>query len=320
VLWAQILPDGTFSWPRAFGDGYGQNRAMAHEIHSISGRLLRLVRARGAIIDGHELRQLRDGKMLVAAYVPHKEDLRRVGGPKEAAVVSAEVQELDRRGRLLWRWNSRGKLRLGETRLRWWARILANARLRLGGLRTFDPVHINAIEPRGKDEVIISSRHTDAVYGIRRSTGRIAWKLGGRGRASALEVIGDPVKRRFGGQHDVRVADDGTLSVYDNGKLRAYRPRVAFYRLRLGRNEARFVGQLRDPLVRASHCCGSARQLGGGGWLVSWGYNRLVTGFDDEHRIAFRLRLPSPTYRAVPVPPGAVTVGQLDRALARMAG
>ena len=40
-----------------------------------------------------------------------------------------------------------------------------------GRCPTFDPVHINSIEPRGKDEVVISTRHTDAVYGIQRSSG-----------------------------------------------------------------------------------------------------------------------------------------------------
>jgi hypothetical protein len=318
VLWAQVLRDGSVSWARSFGDGYGLRPQMAHEVRTTSGRLLELVRTPGSVIDGHELREIGDGRVLVDSYVPHRADLRGVGGPSRGAVVAAEVQELDRQGRVIWRWSSQGKLRLGETRLRWWARVLANPRRQLGGLRTFDPVHINAIEPRGRNEVIISARHTDAIYGIDRSTGNVAWKLGGRGRAGGLEVIGDPAEKRFGGQHDVRVADDGSLSVYDNGKLRAYRPRVAFYRLEVARNRARFVGQLRDPLVRTSHCCGSARQLPDGGWLVSWGDNPLVTGFDSEHRLAFRLRLPVPTYRAVPVPPGAVSIAELDRSLELM--
>jgi Arylsulfotransferase (ASST) len=318
VLWAQILRDGSIAWARSFGDGYGLRPRMAFEVRTTSGRLLRLVRTRGSIIDGHELRETGDGRFLVDSYVPDTADLRRVGGPRKGAIVAAGVQELDQQGHVEWQWNSRGRVKLGETRLRWWARVLANPRRRLGGLRTFDPVHINAVEPRGRDEVIISARHTDAVYGIDRSSGNIAWKLGGRGRAGGLEVIGDPADKRFGGQHDVRIADDGSLSVYDNGKLRAFRPRVAFYRLELGRNRALFIGQLRDPLVRTSQCCGSARQLSGGGWLVDWGDNPLITGFDSAHRLAFRLRLPVPTFRAIPVPPGAATAADLDRSMERM--
>ena len=317
ALWAQALHDGTIAWARSFGDGYGRDPRMAHEIRSPAGRLLRLVRTRDSIIDGHELRELDDGSFLIDSYVPGKADLRRFGGPARAAVVSAEIEELDPRGHVRWRWRSRQHIGLRETG-RWWRNVLSNAKPGLRALPTFDPVHINSIEPRGEDEVVISTRHTDAVYGIRRSTGEIRWKLGGSKTADSLRVIGDPARKLLGGQHDARIADDGSLSVYDNGKDRPRRPRVVFYRLRLEAGEAAYLGQLNDPAVKASHCCGSARQLADGGWLVSWGDNPLVTAFDDRRRIAFRLRLAASTFRAVPVPDGATTPADLDRGLEAM--
>jgi Arylsulfotransferase (ASST) len=314
ALWAQILSDGTVAWARSFGDGYGLDPRMAHEIRSLAGEPLRLVRTRGPIIDGHELRELDSGNFLVASYVPETADLTRVGGPARAAIVSAEVQELDPAGEVRWRWNSRGHIALAETG-RWWRNVLSNPRRRLQGRQSFDPVHINAIEPREPDEVVISTRHTDAVYGIRRSTGEIAWKLGGSKTADSLQIVGDPARKLFGGQHDVRIAADGSLSIYDNGKDRPRRPRVAFYRLDLRHGRAIYTGQLNDSEITSSHCCGSARQLAGGGWLVSWGDNPLVTGFSPDRQIAFRLKLAASTFRAVPVPRGAVSLGQLDRAL-----
>ncbi len=324
ALWAQVLHDGTISWARSFGDGYGLDPRMAHEIRSPAGELLRLVRTRGPIIDGHELRELGSGNFLVGSYVPETADLRRFCarpprercGPAQAALVSAEVQELDPRGRLLWHWNSRGEIALEETG-RWWRNVLSNPRRRLQRA-AFDPLHINSIEPRGAGEVVISTRHTDAVYGIRRSTGEIRWKLGGSKTADSLRIAGDPARKLLGGQHDARIADDGSLSIYDNGKDRPRRPRVVFYRLDLERGRATYLGQLNDPAVRASHCCGSARQLEDGGWLVSWGDNPLVTAFDRDRRIAFRLRLPASTFRAVPTPAGAVTPAELDQGLEQM--
>jgi arylsulfotransferase ASST len=317
ALWAQILSDGTFSWARSFGDGYGLDPRMAHEIRSPAGELLRLVHAKGSIIDGHEFRELGDGNVLVDAYVPETAALSRVGGPARAAIVSAEVQELDPGGRVRWRWNSRGRISLAETG-RWWQSVLSNPRRRLQGRQAFDPVHINAIEPRGPAEVVISTRHTDAVYGVRRATGEIAWKLGGSRTGKSLRILGDPARKLLGGQHDVRIAADGSLSIYDNGKDRPRRPRVVFYRLEPRQGRARYLGQLNDSEVTASHCCGSARQLPGGGWLVSWGDNPLVTGFNRDGKIAFRLQLASSTFRAVPVPPGAVSLAQLDRGLEAM--
>ncbi|HEU5254281.1 MAG TPA: arylsulfotransferase family protein [Solirubrobacterales bacterium] len=319
ALWAQVLADGTVAWARSFGDGYGLDPRMAHEVRTLNGRLLRLVRTEGSIIDGHEFRELADGNVLVDSYVPETADLRRFGGPKRAAIVSAAVQEIDPDGRAVWRWSSRGHIALSETG-RWWHNVLSNPRRRLQGRQAFDPVHINAIEPRGPNEVVISTRHTDAVYGIRRSSGEIAWKLGGAKTGKSLRIVGDPARKLLGGQHDVRVADDGSLSIYDNGKDRPRRPRVVFYRLETGRGTARYLGQLNDSEVNSSHCCGSARELADGGWLVSWGDNPLVTGFGPDHRIAFRLELAAPTFRAIPVPPGAVTVSRLDRALEAMEG
>jgi hypothetical protein len=196
--------------------------------------------------------------------------------------------------------------------------VLSNAQRGPGGVGTFDPVHINSIEPRGSNEIVISARHTDAVYGIDRSTGEILWKLGGTETADSLRIIGDPAAKLFGGQHDARVSDDGSISVYDNGKDRPRRPRVVSYRLDLDKGTATYLGQLNDQEIKTSHCCGSARPLEGGGWLVSWGDNPLVTGFDSEGRIAFRLKLAASSFRAVPVPEGAVTPAALDRGLEKM--
>ncbi|MBW8060368.1 MAG: hypothetical protein FVQ78_08595 [Solirubrobacterales bacterium] len=318
ALWAQILSDGTVVWARSFGDGYGLDPRMAHEVRSVSGKLVRVVRTKGEIIDGHEFRELENGNVLVDTYAPDtKVNLSRFGGPRSVSAVFAEIQEVDREGRVVWRWNSRGKIGLGETG-RWWRNVLSNGKTSVRGVKTFDPVHINSIDPRGPDEVVMSARHTDAIYGIEHSTGDIRWKLGGTETADSLRIIGDPAVKDFGGQHDVRVGEDGTISVYDNGKDRPRRPRVVSYRLDLDEGTATYLGQLNDPRITTSHCCGSARPLEGDGWLVSWGDNPLVTAFDASGRSAFRLEPAASTFRAVPVPKGATTVAALDRGLERM--
>jgi hypothetical protein len=316
ALWGQIVRDGSVVWARSFGDGYGLDPRMAHEVRTESGKLLRLVKTGGSIVDGHEYRELPNGNVLLDSYVPETADLRRVGGPRRATIVSAEAQEVDPAGKVLWRWNSRGHIALSETG-RWWHSVLHNPRRRLQR-EAFDPVHINSIEPRGRGEVIVSTRHTDAVYGIDRSSGEIRWKLGGSTTGKSLEVVGDPATKLLGGQHDARLDRYGRLTIFDNGKDRPRRPRVVFYKLDLAAGKAIYKGQLNDPEVKRSHCCGSARELPGGGWLVSWGDNKLLTGFDRQGRIAFRLHLPAPTFRAVPVPPRATSVRRLARGMNEM--
>jgi hypothetical protein len=318
ALWAQILADGTVSWARSFGDGYGLDPRMAHEVRSLSGDLEGVVTTEGSITDGHEFRERKNGNVLVDTYAPgHGLDLSRWGGPSDASAVFAEVQEIDPRGRVVWRWNSRGRIRLGETG-RWWRNVLSNPKRGQTGATLFDPVHINSIEPRGADELVLSTRHTDAVYGIDRATKRIEWKLGGTETRDSLRIIGDPASKLFGGQHDARVGPDGTLSIFDNGKDRPRLPRVVFYRLDEKAGTATYLGQLNDPRVKTSHCCGSARPIAAGGWLVSWGDNPLVSAFDERERILFRFGLAASTFRAVPVPEGATSVAELDRSLEAM--
>jgi arylsulfotransferase ASST len=316
ALWGQVVGDGDLVWARSFGDGYGLDPRMAHEVRSESGKLVRLVSTKGSIVDGHEYRELPNGNVLLDTYVPETADLRRFGGPKRAAIASAEVQEVDPAGKVVWHWNSRGHIALRETG-RWWRNVLSNPRRRLHR-EIFDPVHINSIEPRGSDEVVISTRHTDAVYGIDRASGEINWKLGGTPTGKSLRVAGDPATKLLGGQHDARIDRRGRLTIFDNGKDRPRRPRVVFYRLDLKDGRAVYRGQLNDPQVKRSHCCGSARETSDGGWLVSWGDNPLVTRFDPEGKIDFRLHLPASTFRAVPVPPGATGVARLQRGMAAM--
>src|SRR4051812_38932626 len=227
---AQVLRNGTVTWSRGFGDGYGIDPHSAAEVHTLGGRLVGLVRTPGEVTDVHEFQATPDGHTYLESYVPHRgADLRRWGGPRNAQVVLPRIVELDPSGKVVWRWSSLGRIRLSEAS-RWWNNSILQNPKRVHGRPTFDAVHINAIEPWGK-QVVISTRHTDAIFGINRRSGRIAWKLGGTHRPHSLRVIGDPHGRiPFGGQHDVRMHGK-VLSVFDNGTHRGLAPRAAFFRI-----------------------------------------------------------------------------------------
>src|SRR5215218_3193994 len=47
ALWGQVIGNGDLVWARSFGDGYGLDPRMAHEVRSESGKLVRLVRTGG---------------------------------------------------------------------------------------------------------------------------------------------------------------------------------------------------------------------------------------------------------------------------------
>ena len=77
---------------------------------------------------------------------------------------------------------------------------------------------------------------------------------------------------------------------------------------------ATYVSEAKDvEAAPKSQCCGSARKFGTG-WITSWGDTKYVSVFDASDLLAFRLKLPTTSYRAMPVPPG-VSLRQLDQAL-----
>lgn len=311
---AVIRPDRHVAWSRAFGDNYGRNPEMAHEVHSLRGGRVRVVRAHDAVIDGHEHLKVGDS-LYVVSYKPRCGiDLSRWGGGADACAVLAEVQELDRHGNLRWKWNSHSRIGLGETG-RWWNHVLRRGKRDAQNRQIYDPVHINSVDVLPvRNQVMISTRHTDAVFGIDKSSGRIVWKLGGTKRPESLRVVGGPRRRSpFAGQHDARMRGN-VLSVYDNGTRRRHRPpRLVLYRLDLERGTATFLRAYRDPKIMFSHCCGSARPFAQG-WLVNWGGRKTITSFSTSGAIRSRLRLSTAVYRAAPVP-ATVTRGYLRRAM-----
>lgn len=321
TLGGQVLGDGTVQWPRGFGDGFGQDPRTAVELRSLDGRLLRLVRFKGSVIDGHEYVPLPGGDALVMSYAPRLGvDLSSVGLPADSGVLDGAIEEVDPSGKVVWSWNSKDHVPLADTPERWWKKLRHNPHPDPAGNDRYDIFHLNSIEPWGRDQLVISSRHTDKVYGISRRSGRILWTFGGVEGPESLELGGGDPRgdHPIAGNHDARISDGNLLSIHDNGtNVEDRPPRLVRYRINLRQGTATYAGQLTDRLAAPeSHCCGSARPFGTG-WLLAWGDTPFVSAFDSADRLAFRLGLPGPSYRAVPVP-ASVSDADLDRGLDRM--
>jgi outer membrane protein assembly factor BamB len=315
---AQVLKTGTVVWSRAYGDGYGRDPRQAQEVHTLAGRLVRLIRTKGAIDDPHELLEEPNGHIFLESYVEAAPvDLRAHGGPQRGGIVFPRLQEQTAKGRVIRTLNLRSELTTDETNERWWDPILRNPRPGKKGIRVFDVIHVNSIEPWGK-KLVVSTRHTDAVYGLNRHTGKILWKLGGKTTSKSLTPVNDPIppNQLFGGQHDARIWGKDILSIFDNSQDRPRKPRGVLYRLDLRAHTATFLGQLIDPKADRGNCCGSVRAIRGG-WLVGFGDTTLVTGFTKKGKVAFRLNWGN-SYRAMPVKPGRVSLRALDRGLEQM--
>jgi hypothetical protein len=318
---ARLLPNGHVAWGRFFGGTLGVDPAGAYEEHRLDGASVGLTRTVGGPTDIHDMERLANGDTLLITYVPRDGvDLSPYGGPSNATVLDSEAQEIAPNGRKVWSWSTKDHIPLSETG-HWWSRVFATPVKLADGRTAYDPVHMNSIDMHGGD-VIVSLRHTDAVYAIDPKTGALRWKLGGSQRPESLALQGAPGDPAtiFGGQHDARFIADGTLTVHDNGTTRNRPARAMRFRIDPAAKTATLLEALSDPRPEMSAFGGSARKLPGGNWVASWGGLNTVEELTPAGAQVFSLTFEKTwlSYRAFPVPRGTLSRATLNRAMDRM--
>jgi hypothetical protein len=291
-----------------------------YEVHSLSGRLLRVIKAdAGEPPDVHELQLLDNGNYLLGMQYPYTADTSAFGGSVNSQVLGIQILEITPNGRIVYRWASGDHISVSETPQRWWDMPILDR-------EPYDASHWNAVELVGKNRMLLSFRHLDAIYMVNRTTGAIIWKLGGTPTPQSLDVIGDPHAgpTLFGGQHDARIHPNGTISIHDNRTGLGEPPRVVRYRIDEDAGTATLVQQFSDPEVPVSICCGSARRIPHGEWLVAWGGFGTVGAYDRSGAPIFRFTTGQAvgepfSYRAYPVAEGALDVTKLRKAMDKLA-
>ena len=172
----------------------------------------------------HEARLLPSGKFLVLAST--EQFMKDVQGEGEVDVLGDMILVLDSQLQVTWAWDAfdhldaRRKATLGET-----CQPLG------GGCPPFylapvanDWLHGNSVQLTPDGNLLYSARHQDwlikIAYEHGRGSGAIIWRLGKDGDFQAVSSDDSPW---FSHQHDGGFADtEGTLTVFDNGNIRAY--------------------------------------------------------------------------------------------------
>ena len=205
-------------------------------------------------------------------YVPRDHvDLTPIGGPADATVLDAEVQEVSPDGIVVWSWNSASEVAMDEIAPKASGILAAPPKLP-DGRTAYDIVHANSLSTTS-DGVLLNLLMADATYHIDRATGQVDWKFGGTMRSDSLTIVDDPLGRPVA-QHDVRELPDGTLSMIDVRRQTGQPPRAARYALDVGAGTATLVETVAPPRALNAACCGSARRMPAGGWTVSWAGRR----------------------------------------------
>jgi hypothetical protein len=305
-----LLPNGdvAFHWQTTVSP-FGGDPNEHYEQRRLDGTLVRDFFAAGSPTDSHDFQPLANGDHLILTYRRRDHvDLSAYGGPSDATVLDSEIQELGPDGSAVWSWSSKDHIDIDETE-RWHFETGKLA----DGTTAYDLTHINSVEPDG-DYLLISLRHADAVYRIRRDTGAIDWKLGGTPTPESLTIVGDDhAGAAFGGQHDARVHDDGTVTLYDNGSGRDRPPRLVRYAIDPTAKTATLLEEIEEPDAAASFCCGGTRKLPGGNWVAAWAPGPLVAEYEPDGGRVLAIRFGGGlfTYRAVPVEPGRLSAEAL---------
>ena len=310
TAFAQLLPDGNFAWIASNGE--------AQEI-ALNGSVVHTVEPSGAATDWHDLALLPNGDYLVTMDTDvGGVDLATAwgsayAGDTDETVIDPVIEEVQPDGTVVWSWDTMAHIPVSETDPQWRSQKVG---------ADWDAYHWNSIDPvlsaTTLTGFIASFRHLDAVFDVALPSGAITWKLGGSSTPQNLTIVGDPVfdqGSHFGGQHDARIEDDGTLSVYDDGTNLGRPPRVVDYSLDTATSPgtATYLVAYSDPTAAPSSvCCGSARRLDGDDWVMGWGGTGSVTEIAPNGVRLFWLQLSGAlVYRAIPIPAGTLSTATL---------
>jgi hypothetical protein len=146
--------------------------------------------------------------------------------------------------------------------------------------------HPNSVSLDTDGNVLISGRHTSAIYKINRKSGRLMWRLGGKQSDFKLGS-GLP----FAWQHDARAVDATTLRIFDNesnGRSTALPySRVIWVRRDEVTMTATLQRELVHPAALSSHAMGNADDLPNGNTFVGWGEIGRFSEFDSSGQLLF---------------------------------
>ncbi len=261
--------------------GYGQGEAVLldHAYREIA----RVRAAGGRSMDLHALTLTPEGTALFTCYpaiVPM--DLSSIGGPRNSQVFESIIQEVDiASGRLLSEWQGLQHIPVSDS-------------LEPMG-EPYDYLHVNSIQPLPDGNLLVSARHTWAVYKLDRRTGEVMWTLGGK-RSQFRMGRG----AQFAWQHDPSLVSDRMLTVFDNGTNGPIKTEHESRGLVLDVDEQRRTVTQRNAYTSPQHlsagAMGSVQTLSPDRILVGFGVQSHTIEYASDGTLLLDIALPAEIY------------------------
>jgi hypothetical protein len=214
--------------------------------------------------DGHEFTLGHEGSeatAFVGIWSPVHYNLTSVGGPPNGMVYDWIIQEIDlATNKVIWEWHSLGHVPVRDS--------VTHC---CSPTRPWDYFHMNSIQQLPSGRILISARHTWAVYSIEKKSGKIAWELGGKHPSFRMGP-----GTNFEYQHDATLYGHGLLTVFDDASSPQKEPQSRGLLIHLGNHQARLVhAYTHKPPVLANNG-GSMQLLPNHNVLVGWGAGNAV--------------------------------------------
>ena len=220
-------------------------------------------------------------------------DLSPVGGEVDGFAIDSIVQEIDiATGAVIFEWHSLDHIPLDE------------AIVEVSGENpeaAYDYFHINSVGEDTDGNLLVSARNTWACYKLDRATGEIIWRLGGKRSSYDL---GEGVETAY--QHDIRMMDNGDVTLFDNGAGPKVHEISRGIRVALDHDAgtATLVREYVHPESILSFSQGNMQVLPNGNVFIGWGDQQFASEFAADGTLLRDWVLPEEkqSYRAYRYP------------------
>jgi hypothetical protein len=282
------------------------------DIHNLSTNAISHTRTVGIPTDFHEIQPLDNGNYLLMSY-PIKTGVDLTGLPgnptpgANETIVDCAIQEVTPQGQVVWDWRATDHFDLKTE-------TTNNGNMVLDGVTVYDPVHCNSADKAPNGNVLISARHFKAVFEVRRSDGKVLWKMGGtavnKDNAQIITIQGyGPGSIAL--QHDARYRTTANrISLFDNQSQTQNPGRGVEFAINFTNSTATPVFEAIPPNNELSAATGTFRRYSDGHSVVGQGVTQtpgvqILSEVNESAESVLDLAF-SPAqavYRAQKVPP-----------------
>ncbi len=293
----EYLGQPVLTWSTATtGGGFGQGHFV---IADTAYETVAEIQAGNGFTSGgdiHEFLLTPEGTAFFILYQAVDWDMTPAGGSMYGGAVDGFVQEIEvETGRVLFEWHALDHIGVEDS----YIAIPGN-----DPNRPSDYVHMNAITIAPDGDLILSMRHTAAIYKVNRQSGEIVWQL--HGKRSDFTVAEDA---RFNWQHDAHLRENGELTLFDNHEVNPPEGEETWSRglvldLDMETMTATVAREYIHPERILARSQANMQTLSNGNVFIGWGSAPDFSEFTPDGELIFNGRFPesAQSYRAYRFP------------------